>query len=289
VKFNLISNLTNGVGLQVEFDLLRRELDALGHQVQGVQFNAKPLRVQKADVNLFLEVVVPQIFPAAPKNWVAPHPEWWFADWDRHPFDLVLAKTRDTERIFRARVGDRCQYVGWTSRDLYNATIPRQRRFLHVSGKSQMKNTATVIAGCQHAGVPLTVIGEHTGQLRRRVSDADLKVLMNSHFCQVMPSAYEGYGHVLHEAQGCGQIIITTDAPPMNELKPAVLIPSIHQVAHHAGMLHKVSVSDVAHAVRKVLDWTTEEVQTYHDKARMQYLRDQQAFRHTLVELVGHG
>ena len=127
------------------------------------------------------------------------------------------------ERIFQGKVGDRCQYLGWMARDLYQPSIPRERKFLHVAGKSQFKNTAAVVAGCQHAGVPLTVIGEHTGDIRRRVEDQELIRLMNSHFCQVMPSAYEGYGHVLHEALSVGQVIITTDAPPMNEVAPALL------------------------------------------------------------------
>ena len=78
MRFNVISNLHNGAGLQRNYELLRHALEVRGHQVHGVQFNAKPLLVPKADVNIFDEVVNVNAFAAAPKQWVMPHLEWWF-------------------------------------------------------------------------------------------------------------------------------------------------------------------------------------------------------------------
>ena len=282
MRFNLISNLLNGAGLQRDYELLRHELVSRGHQVHGVQFNAKPLLAPVADVNIFDEVVAPLAFRAAPVQWVMPHPEWWFAGWEQHHFDKVLAKTRDCERIFRAKVGDRCQYLGWVAKDLYRAGIKKERRFLHVSGKSHFKNTPAVIQGCQHARVPLTVIGHGT-----RVSEADLIRLMNSHFCHIMPSAYEGYGHVLHESQSTGQILITTNAPPMNEVTPSFCLPSIGTTPHHSAPLHKVSALDVSHAVRHVLGLSQEEQDRLSAAARASYCREVQQFSKTLDALVG--
>jgi hypothetical protein len=288
MRFNICSNLNNGVGLQRDYELLRHQLEKRGHQVYGVQFNATPVVAPRADVNIFVEVVTPFVFAAAPKQWVIPHPEWWFAQWDKYPYDLVLAKTRDCERIFRAKVGDKCRYIGWLARDLYRPEIPRQRKFLHVCGKSQFKNTPAVIVGCQHAGVPLTVIGTHAGT-RRHVSDPELVNLMNTHFCQVMPSAYEGYGHVLHEALGAGQILITTNAPPMNELTPSILLPSESTSKYHEGTLHKVSPLSVSKAVKHVMALPPTSVQRYRDEGRAQFQQDQVAFEQALDELLGPG
>ena len=282
MRFNLISNLTNGCGLQRDYELLRKALEARGHTVYGVQFNQKPPLANRVDINIFLEVVNPLVFSAAAKQWVVPNPEWWFAKWNVYPWDLVLAKTRDCERIFRAKVGSRCQYLGWTARDLYLPGVLRQPRFLHVCGKSRFKNTPAVIAGCKQARVPLTVIGAP-----HRVSDAELTFLMNSHFCHIMPSAYEGYGQALHEAMSAGQVIITTDEPPMNEIQPAVLVPSIQRRTHHSGVLHRVSSYDLAQAVRRVSRWTPEHIQNYHDQIRAKFLQEQQAFEKALDDLVG--
>ena len=142
------------------------------------------------------------------------------------------------------------------------------------------------MAGCLRAKVPLLVVGEHAG-IRRRVSQDELRYLMNSHFCQVMPSAYEGYGQVLHEALGVGQVIITTNAPPMNEIRPSFLIPSVGSRPHHEGMLHKVSVLDVAHAVRRVQGLSEAELQILQEEARENYHQGEQAFQQALDALVG--
>lgn len=287
MRFNIISNLTNGVGLQQDYTLLKQALEARGHDVRGVQFNDKPLRISPADINVFLEVVNPLAFKAAPKQWTVPNPEWWFAGWDVHPWDLVLAKTRDCERLFTVKFGQRCQYLGWLSRDLYLPDVKRERMFLHVAGKSRFKNSTAVLKAAQQTKLPLTVIGEHTGMLRRRVPDLELARLMNSHFCHVMPSAYEGYGQVLHEALSCGQVIITTDAPPMHEVQPALLVPSHSTSLHHAGLLHTVTPEAVALAMRQAWSMSAQMVTTYRDDARAQYEAESFAFNKALDQLVG--
>jgi hypothetical protein len=287
MRFNVISNLANGVGLQRDFIQLQYELQRRGHTVKGVQFNAKPFVITPADVNIFDEVVNPDAFRAAPKQWVMPHPEWWFAGWDQYPYDKVLAKTRDCERIFKAKFGAKCQYLGWLARDLYQPEVQRERKFLHVAGKSRMKNTSAVILGCQHAGVPLTVISEYVGTVRKRITDHELAILMNSHFCHVMPSEYEGYGHVLHEARGASQIVITTNAPPMNELRPAVLVPSESTSRHHEGLLHRVSARSVADAVNLVLSMSAEDIRVYRAEARAMFEQEVVDFQKALDGLVG--
>jgi len=102
-----------------------------------------------------------------------------------------------------------------------------------------------------------------------------------------MPSAYEGYGHVLHESQSTGQVLITTDAPPMNELRPAFCVPSIATAPHHEGTLHTVSALDVAKMVKHVMGLSASEVDQLSLNARAAYQRDVQQFYHALDELVG--
>ena len=281
---NIISNLNNGVGLQRDYELLREALEGRGHHVHGIQFNA-PRNLQNADVNIFLEVVVPGLFTLADKQWAIPNPEWWFVGWDAYVWDKILAKTRDCQRIFTEKVGDRCFYLGWEARDLYNPIIMRQALFLHVAGKSKFKNTYAVIAGCKLAGVHLTLVAEHYGPHRRETNDV-IAGLLNSHQFHLMPSAYEGYGQVLHEAMGCGQIVITTDAPPMNELYPVLLIPSVSQKFHHAGQLHTVSAEGVAAAIAQALQLSADVVRSQSDWARQRFLQEKQTFHTNLNALL---
>ena len=75
VKFNIVTN-HNGVGLQADAEVLGDALKIRGHEVIASQYNASPQSF--SDVNIFLELVAEQYFPAAKQNWLVPNPEWFF-------------------------------------------------------------------------------------------------------------------------------------------------------------------------------------------------------------------
>jgi glycosyltransferase involved in cell wall biosynthesis len=275
-RFNVITNWTNGVGLQRDAEMLRAELERRGHTVHAIPH--KEPTPAAADVNVFLEVVVDSLFLCAPKQWAIPNPEWWFKGWPLDVWDLVLTKTQDARRIFTSMVGDRCQYLGWQANDFYDPAIPRETRFLHVRGKSQAKNTDAVRDGARRAGVALTVLDNR----ERRVTDEELRQLLNSHAFCLLPSAYEGYGHSLHEAMGCGQIVITTNAPPMNELQPALFVrPSEHRT-HHCGVLHAVQGRHVAQTIARALALTDAERAEMSRQARATFEGERAQFQANL-------
>jgi glycosyl transferase family 1 len=263
MRFNLITNHSNGVGLMQDANMLAAELESRGHEVQRIQFD-RP-QGYTADVNVSLEVVVESLFRQAPVNWLVPNPEWHYQHWPLGPFRFVLAKTHDAKRIFAAKVNGRCRYVGWRARDLYRPEVKRERRFLHVAGKSQFKNTEAVIEGCRLAGVELELISEKHS---RRVSDEELTYAINR--CQffICPSQYEGFGMALHEALGCGAVVITMDAPPMNEIVPSLLIKPESSRPHNFGVLHTVAANAVKEAVETAMEYTDTEVSEWSELSR---------------------
>lgn len=281
MRVNIISNLANGYGLQQTYELLREELERRGHVVQGVQFN-RSAGIQRAAVNLFVETVRPELFPFANEQWVIPMPEWWDVRWFNLPFDRVLALTHDCHHRFQARFGHRCTYLGWRTRDLYDPTVPRHRGFLHVGGKSPYKNTEAAIDGCRLAGVPLTVIGA-----QRRVTRDEIVRAMNTHMFHLMPSAYEGYGYALHEAESARQIVVTTDAPPMNELGTPFLVPSVASIPCHAAMLYAVAATDIAAVVTRLLHLSAAEWAEQQARSRARWEAANLAFQHACTAIFG--
>ena len=278
-RFNLVTNLDNGAGLQREFELLRAELTRRGHTVHGIPHKGLACVPSPADVNVFLETVVPSLFTCARQNWVVPDPEWWYPQWPLDMWDLVLTKTHDATRIFRGLVGDRCEYLGWQARDVYDPSVPRQRAFLHVAGKSRAKNTPAVLDGAKRAGVRVTVIAQGH---QPRVTDAELAQLQNGHQFCLLPSAYEGYGHSLHEAYACGQVVLTTDAAPMNETGPAILIPPHAQKPQRYGLMHEVSGKAVCEAIRHALALSDAEVARMSEEGRAAVAFQRVQFQATL-------
>ena len=54
--------------------------------------------------------------------------------------------------------------------------------------------------------------------VRQKMPLPELRRLMATTGIHVCPSACEGFGHSINEARSLGAVVVTTDAPPMNEL-----------------------------------------------------------------------
>src|SRR5580765_6152170 len=235
----------NGVGLSRDIELL---VDALRRGGDSVVVSAlgrgklrkwsRPLLMRmrallhrlsgrsKFDANLMLEHVRPEDFGVAQRQLFVPNPEWCLpADVALLPrVDGVLVKTRHAVDIFEAQ-GCKVAYCGFTSGDRLDASVPRERAFFHLAGRSSNKSTQRLIALWQrHPHWPtLTILqSPRTAQpieppaanIVHRIDyidDAELRRLQNAHRFHLCPSETEGFGHYIVEAMSVGAVVVTTD------------------------------------------------------------------------------
>jgi glycosyl transferase family 1 len=321
MRWNIIGNITNAYGLQGDYQLLRDLLHSWGHEVNGIQYD-NPVTAQPADRNLWLEDVNPRLFPLAREQWIFPNPEWLYAAWIpnldqfcRHwvpdlllrrwishslsrRFRYVLCKTGDCERIFRAFMPpDKLVFTGFMARDLYEPAIPKTRSFLHVAGKSKMKNTEAIIQAWKEWNIPwqLTIVSTfYSGPpipnvtFYDRLSDEELRVMMNTNLFHLCPSMYEGYGHALHEGMGCGAIVITVDRPPMNDFGcPSNLYVRPNSIQDFdLATLQVVPASEIHEAVKRATALTEEECTRLSGQARAVFCKDNETFVQRFNELI---
>lgn len=298
MRFNIISNISNGVGLQRDYELLRRLLESRGHEVAGVDFRAPSAPC--ADVNIFLEVVTPAMLGAARENWIVPNSEWWHQRWDGllPLVRRVLCKTRDCLRIWTHKTPGKPTYIGWEAEDICRHEVERKHAFLHLAGKSQTKGTSAVIEAWEKFNIPypLTVISSRFGS--RTLGNVrylpwqdrtDTIKLINEHKFFLMPSEYEGFGQSLYEAEGCGSIILTTNAAPMNEI-PALVrecqIPILNRAQMKAATISRVSPDGVARAVYAAAALTQDEIKKHSEAARSGFISARAEFRQNLDSIL---
>lgn len=313
MRFNLCSNTNNGVGLQKDCELLKSLLESWGHQAELVHYKHIDAGSPKADVNIFLEVIEPALFPKAPEQWFIPNPEW-YAPWDHtaiiQKFDQILCKTADAVRIFKALYPEnqnRVSLLGFESRDMNEPEIPRERRFLHVAGQSRYKNTPSVAYSFAKFDdgdqkLPLTIVGawpEDSAFARdhknvdyiQHASDSELKRLMNTHLFHCIPSGYEGFGHALNEGRGCGAVVITTDHPPMNEfsgIPKELLVKPDRTIPELAAQRALVVAHPLWGAVKQAWRLSEHRIKEIQLAARAAFLSDRDEFRARFREIVGN-
>ena len=311
MRFNVCSNINNGVGLERDFRILQEILVEQGHQVHPVHYKRIDPSIPKADVNIFLEVLETALFPMAKEQWLIPNPEWW-APWDHantiRNVDHFLCKTKDAVAIFKNLYPDlsnRVHFLGFESRDLYDPTVTRERKFLHVFGQSRYKNTPSVCYAfakfeVDEKRLPLTVVGAYPEDIQfardhknvtyiQRASESELRQLMNSHLFHVCPSGYEGWGHYIHEGMSCGAVILTTDFPPMNEpagIPKSLYIPYQRTIQELSAQRALVVAHPVWESVTKAMKLKPAEIERIQSEARAAFCAEGPEFRARLAQFI---
>ena len=245
MDIRLITNTENTWGLSKDTEIIGHLLEKHGHRISVQHWAKAPRSPQKVHLNIHIELVGGRHFRNALRNVLIPNPEWFMDDWlnqARLRFNRVFCKTARSEAIFRKLgFGDRVYRTGFTSVDRYQPSSSKTRSFVHIAGNSVLKNTqAVVTAWLAHPEwPPLHVYASNPSldfrpqiktaanitQFFGHVSEAEIVAAQNQHMFAIQPSASEGFGHCIVEPLSAGAIVITADAPPMNEFQPVLKTP----------------------------------------------------------------
>jgi glycosyltransferase involved in cell wall biosynthesis len=323
IRVNLIAR-DNGFGLSRNLHLLHEALAAADFEVtiSGIRRGAlrkilQPARLrartlarrlagrgpQRWDVNLMLERVRPEYLATARRNVLLPHPEW-FDGRDRRwlpRLDRAFVLTRHAVPIFES-LGLKTEYTGFTSEDRRDTAVPRERAFFHLAGRSANKGTDTLLATWRkHPEWPRLTVLQSPRVARRVVSapnidhrvdyipDDELKRIQNAHRFHLCPSETEGFGHYLVEAMGVGAVVVTLDAPPMNEMvtpeRGALIAPS-RTGAQNLATTYFYDEAALERAVGRLLETPDAELERMGAAARTWFEDNDRAFRVRIAEAV---
>jgi hypothetical protein len=309
----------NGVGLSRNLHVLTTALEARGYRVDFTntrRHGGIPGLVQRVrgrwhaaelsrrrrrglpppyDLVLMEEHIAPAFLDDARFRVALPHPEW-FLPRDMEALDridLVLAKTREAARIFAA-LGRRTACIGFTSDDRFDPDVPRERRFFHLAGSSRTKATGPLLAlWRRHPEWPhLTVVqhpreacpGVSAANVEHRVAyldEAELKRLQNAHLFHLCPSETEGFGHYLVEAMSARAVVITVDAPPMNEMispERGIVVPCSRTGRQHLATTCHFEDTAMERAIEHALALNDAQCEALGAAARAWYEAEHAAF-----------
>ncbi len=269
MRIGIISNLTNKIGLEREYRLLKAFLEERQHEVVGVQYD-EPAPDIVVDVALFLETFPRHLLDLSAVNCIWPNPEWTSGEMvsliRKYAFK-VFAKTHEAQRIFEPLFPGKVSYTGFLATDKDWPSIIRTKNFLHIGGNSSLRGTQALVDAFKwtHNGKPLkaqlTIVSKALQDkpeiegitYHEWLSDDEIRRLQNTHQFHIYPSATEGFGHGIHEALSVNATILVPDAPPMNELKGVYKIPAKKAGKRELADLYEVSAIDLHSAMEAML------------------------------------
>lgn len=298
MKIGLITNLKSR-GLCLDATLIGTFLASNGHEPTFIQYDEH--RGGEYDLLIFFETIAEDklsLSKAAP--WLFVNPEFIY-DRDiniiREKFSKILCKTKEAFRICSELFPEQAVYTGFLAQDRFDNDIPRAKNFLHVAGSSRVKGTESVISAWRwrHNGKPLDasliVVCDWWEDdvppnvvVLKNIEEEQLKLLQNSCLFHLQPSGTEGFGHTIRESLSVGATLLTTNKPPMNEVKAPYLVPSVGSYQFHKAEIHEVSPLDIHKAVKAMLALETHEFAQW--KPREIFLQGNEEFKENFKALL---
>jgi Glycosyl transferases group 1 len=300
VKTVLIVARDNGYGLSLDAEILKGVLSTKGLIVANATPSGRSMwsgwfGKPSYDLIIHIERVFPRWMNASFCHWLVPNQERFPV---RHlsrlrDVDLILAKTRHAEAIFNAK-GARTIFSGFTGRDRFQPSVLKNwDAFFHLAGANTLKGTEAILEawGDNPHWPDLTLVQKtknvastlpaNVKLISGYLDDQELQRLQNECGIHLCPSQAEGWAHHLHEAMSCGSIVLTTDAPPMNEFiseGQGALVPFSAFEPRHLGIKYFVNQKELVRQIEHLISLQTEHKQSIGQAARLAFLEQYQLF-----------
>jgi len=295
-----IVSFPSKAGFVKDVIILEEELSLLEIAVEK-QFLPEMVQSEEhaiVDVQIFIQEFDERLLPFGKKNYLIPNPEWcWDTTESLQKVDLILARTKEVERIY-TDVGLPVYYLGFTGVDqLMEGTPKNFCEYFHLKGFSPHKSAHEIVAAWTQGFPHLTVV-DHWPNYKKvakqitiladYITDQEMKWLQNKSGVHLCPSQTEGFGHYMAEAMSVGSVVITTDAPPMNEFitDKRFLIPYNHTSKHGWATVYVLSPKDIRKKIHAVQQIPFQELKKIGEDNRARYLQLKSDFKERLKILM---
>jgi glycosyltransferase involved in cell wall biosynthesis len=315
-RINLIG-WRNQAGLSRDLGILAETLAAAGHQVH-VNGLTPPRRLQRMWVRLlsggprwelavFVERVVPSWMEMAKRNILIANPEWLEVTAALSRVSAVFCKSQAGLEALQG-LGLPLELTGFSSLDRRPGPVGdghrrHWRRPLHIAGRNKAKGTTALLqAWWRHPEWPTLTLVAHREKIPipaglpsniqlidHFLDDASLNQLQLECGLHLCPSAVEGFGHTLVEGMSTGAVVLTTDAPPMNEIVTAergVLVPWCRTESMRLGHRYEVDPTILEAVIARTFDLSDSRLAELGERARTWFEANDRAFRERLVAAV---
>ena len=298
-RVNIIC-LYNAYGLAKDGHLMTRVLRENGHQVVQSDLHSPPLllriwrRLHFAikrrpiyDINIHVESCVPALFKLARINILVPNLEAIRPETAEHleAFDAIFCKTNEAYSVLSAK-GLPAVMVGFsTQSNRPSSQVKDWHGFFHAAGIHKpgaigVKGTESIYQTWKkHPDWPtLTITGyhqpSHANIICRNgyIPEYEYFGMQNRFGVHLCLSEMEGFGHYIVEPMSLGNVVVTTDGAPMNELvspERGFLVKTKEKLPYMFGYRYKIDEVSLENTIQMIINTRKDELREIGTKARI--------------------
>lgn len=318
MRVNLIGNHRKPTGVAQDVHILHGLIvHVFGQETEIRHIPHYYPQCPPAEVNFFLEVINPALFPYAAKNIWIPNPEWTYKTWIPYckMVDEIWVKTHEAERIFQEICPETpIRYVGWTSID---KVMPEKKNYWKAIvpvGKNMWRNPMPILQvynviakrdpslfrnlpelhivhSPEHVAAP-PIPPELADKVKLHsevMSEKDYDELLQECGLCICMSAAEGFGHAINEAMSAGCMLMLSPIDAFEELtnKDSVLWVSELKRTPHPHCLGSLFDVDQRSLCEALVVYTSSQFgwkRGKSQKMRDQYEANHKAFLERMAE-----
>jgi len=208
--------------------------------------------------------------------------------WHKTNYSLNITKKLHPNKIHN--------YIGFTSLQKNYGDVVNYDKFCHFAGKSGTRHTQDLIniwisksslpeLAIQSYGVGLSIPKwMKAGNIKAMfsyMSESDYNSEILNYGIQICTSQMEGFGHYINEARSIGALVLTLDAPPMNELIDSscgVLVQYSKSEPFNNGTRYFADPYLIEQAIIKVIDMPLTIRKSLGENAKVRYMNERGEF-----------
>jgi hypothetical protein len=285
----IISN-KNGSGLEKDIKIISDILC----KISDIEFRFAygkfiPLK-DNNEICIFIELVDERYY--GKYNILIPNQEWFFKKWlgELNNFNAIYTKTKIAYEIF-SKIHKNVLYTGFTSLDMYKE-VDKIKECFHTQGKSIDKGTnilsewnssmpkLNLITRLKIDNTNINIIGD-------RLDDEEFIEISNKNLIHICPSTVEGWGHYINESKSMSNVVVTTNAEPMNQLiKDSRFLCDVVKVTKKSdslGIRTETNIQQIELVLSNILDLDLIEIGKQN---RIEFLENDKLFKETIIDII---
>lgn len=253
----------------------------------GYYYFRSKLAERKCDLAIYIESARPSYMFYGRKNILIPNLEWLSINLQPMLvfFDGIWCKTQEAKcQLEGLGLTKKVSYISFSSsiKSEFRQLGKDYSYILHRAGNSAYRGTAQLVElWKKHPEWPelrilmsfqrrFPISANNICYIDAPESDVDYQRLIATSGIQIFPSQVEGYGLTIAEALGYGNVVVTTNAPPMNELvqpgRGVLLSAEFYKPLNFASRYH-LKMVQADFELDAVLSQARSELEIYREQA----------------------